>query len=274
MNPPLLQPRPRVLVFDSGVGGLSILREIHHKRPELELLYACDNQAFPYGTKGETELLERVDAVLKSLFATLCPDIVVVACNTASTVALPKIRAHFANPVVGVVPAIKPAAALTRSKVIGLLATPATVGRPYTQELIDQFAPDCTVLRLGSGELVTMAEEKLRGITPDRDRLGAILAPLFDQPAMDTLVLACTHFPLLIDDMKALAPRPLHWVDSGEAIARRVQSLLYGDRLLPTEQAHSPATFPCWLTEVGEHWEALLAGLKRAGATAIKPIKL
>src|SRR5690606_34311233 len=127
---------PRVLVFDSGVGGLSILAEIRARVPHCELVYACDNGAFPYGTKGEEELVARVDWVLKALIRATAPDIVVVACKTASTVALPHVRAHCQKPVVGVVPAIKPAAKLTQSGVIGLLATPATVARPYTLGLI------------------------------------------------------------------------------------------------------------------------------------------
>src|SRR5690606_12835146 len=129
---------PRILVFDSGVGGLSILRELQRKLPLCEWTYASDNEAFPYGIKSETELTERVDQVLHGLLQIRAADMIVVACNTASTLTLPHIRRRFSQPIVGVVPAIKPAAARSRSKVIGLLATPATVTRPYTQELIQQ----------------------------------------------------------------------------------------------------------------------------------------
>lgn len=263
---------PKVLVFDSGVGGLSILQEIHRHIPRCQLVYACDNQAFPYGTKAEDELVARVDAVLKALIAAIQPDIVVVACNTASTLALPRIRAHFANPVVGVVPAIKPAAAQSQSKVIGLLATPGTVQRRYTQELIDQFAADCTLVRVGSGELVDIAEQKLRGQAPDPARLAAILAPLFDHADLDTVVLACTHFPLLRPELEAVAPRAVHWIDSGEAIARRVHSLIDPDLPPPVAQAIADCAFPCWLTD-GEAPD-LMAGLRRAGASAIHTLDL
>ncbi len=187
-----------------------------------------------------------------------------VACNTASTVALPRIRSHFLRPVVGVVPAIKPAAGLSRSRHIGLLGTPGTINRRYTRDLIDQFAGDCVITRVGSTELVEMAEGKIRGIAPDRDRLAAIIAPLFDDPAMDTLVLACTHFPLLQAELEAVAPRPVQWVDSGEAIARRVESLL------PAATATAaPATdLPCWLTSDQPDIAPLLTGLQKAGITS------
>jgi len=260
--------RARVLVFDSGVGGLSILNEIRTHIPGCELVYACDNAAFPYGTKGEAELVQRVDAVLKALIARIDPDIVVVACNTASTVALPHIRNHFRKPVVGVVPAIKPAAQLSQSRVIGLLATPGTVSRPYTQKLIDEFAADCTIIRVGSSELVQLAEQKLRGLDPAPETLRAILAPIFANPLTDTLVLACTHFPLLQNELEAAAPRPIHWVDSGAAIARRVKSLLEGEHNLPVGHP-DPAGFDCWLTRYDADRGPLETGLKAYGALAL-----
>lgn len=217
---------PRILVFDSGVGGLSILREIQERLPACELIYASDNAAFPYGTKPEEELVERVDHVLHQLLKTYAADIVVVACNTASTLALPHIRSHFNQPIVGVVPAIKPAAARSRSKVIGLLATPATVARPYTLALIKEYASNCRVISVGSSELVLMAEQKLRGINLDHEKLGTILSPFQQDDQLDTLVLACTHFPLLNTELQEVLSAGIELVDSGEAIARRVEYLL------------------------------------------------
>ncbi len=264
---------PKVLVFDSGVGGLSILAEVRARLPWCSYIYACDNQAFPYGTKGEEELVARVDAVLKGLIAAVDPDIVVIACNTASTVALPHIRSHFAKPVVGVVPAIKPAALLSKTRVIGLLATPATVHRPYTQWLIDEFAPDCTVIRVGSAELVAIAEAKLRGHPPDPRVLAEIIAPLFANPHTDALVLACTHFPLLRGELEAAAPRPVHWVDSGEAIARRVASFA-GEPPPGAGNETANATFPCWLTGSNGDTAALVAGLRALGADTVRMLEL
>jgi glutamate racemase len=263
---------PRILVFDSGVGGLSVLAEIHSRIPRARLIYACDNEAFPYGTMGEEALVTRVDTVLRALISRLDPDILVVACNTASTLALPRIRAHFAKPVVGVVPAIKPAAALSRTRVIGLLATPGTVNRAYTRQLIDDFAGDCTVVRVGSSELVDMAEAKVRGVAPDPDRLRAIVAPLFDNPATDTLVLACTHFPLLRQELETVAPRSVHWVDSGEAIARRVESLLSANVQLASRTGQTGPRFAGWLTSDNQDIAALVAGLENAGMMDLQVI--
>lgn len=238
---------PRILVFDSGVGGLSILRELQRKLPLCEWTYASDNEAFPYGIKSETELTERVDQVLHGLLQIRAADIIVVACNTASTLTLPHIRRRFSQPIVGVVPAIKPAAARSRSKVIGLLATPATVTRPYTQELIQQFAADCTVIRLGSSELVEIAEQKLGGEAPSLARLQEILAPMQQHPQasqMDTLVLACTHFPLLRDELRQVLPEHLEFIDSTEAIARRVEFLLVEQFGFTSDALRVPALEP------------------------------
>ncbi len=227
----------RILIFDSGVGGLSILRAIRQRLPEQDYIYASDNGAFPYGLKSQNFLVQRVDTVLRALIRTEQPDIIVIACNTASTVALPVIRGHFGAPVVGVVPAIKPAAAISRTGVIGLLGTPATVERAYTQQLIDDFASHCTVLKLGSSRLVDIAEQALRGQAVSPEELKEILAPLLQVEQLDTIVLACTHFPLLGEDLAAVAPRPLCWVDSGDAIARRVASLLGRDAPEPARTA-------------------------------------
>ncbi len=231
---------PRVLVFDSGVGGLSVLAEIARRLPGVELAFTGDNQHFPYGVKPAETLLPQIEQSLGKAIAACDPDLVVIACNTASTFVLPHLRATLSIPVVGVVPAIKPAAALSATGVIGLLATPATVDRPYTLELIARFAPGCTVIRNGSAELVTLAEAALRGSDPPRERLAAILAPFFEGPdgaRLDVIVLACTHFPLLRDALAAAAPRPVTFLDSGEAIARRVETLL-APAALPAAGGH------------------------------------
>jgi glutamate racemase len=233
---------PTILVFDSGVGGLSIYQEVRQLLPGCRYVYASDNQAFPYGTKKENEVVARVSQVLQSLMRRYAPNLLVVACNTASTVALPKIRDRINIPVVGVVPAIKPAASLSRTKVLGLLATPGTVRRAYTQSLIDEFASDCRVIRVGSSELVELAEDKLRGKSPDLAKIRDITSPLFDSelaPGLDTVVLGCTHFPLLREELEIVAPRKVMWVDSGRAIAERVCSLLAGGKTEFTENSHA-----------------------------------
>ena len=217
------------IVFDSGVGGLSVFDCIAAALPDLRLLYVADNAYFPFGTKEETALVARVRLLLTELARRLHPDLIVIACNTASTIALPAVRAALSVPIVGTVPAIKPAAQVSVTRVIGLLGTPGTVRRQYTQALIDEFAADCTVLRHGSAELVELAERKLRGEPVAPAAVRQALAGLIDQPSgdrLDTVVLACTHFPLLVAELTAAAPRPLRWIDSGEAIARRVAALL------------------------------------------------
>lgn len=219
----------RVLVFDSGVGGLSVLGAIAASGHALELDYVADNAWLPYGLKSDAELRGRVPALLKSLSDQWAPDIIVVACNTASTIALDAVRAALTTPVVGVVPPIKPAAALTRTGVIGLLATPATVRRAYTNDLIAQFAPDKRVVRFGSAALVEAAERKLQGGAPDPAAVAEAIEGLFSAPGgseIDVVALACTHFPLLAAELAAAAPRQAVWLDSGEAIARRVANVL------------------------------------------------
>jgi glutamate racemase len=221
----LLSPCANILVFDSGVGGLSIAAEIQKQLPNCQISYCSDNAAFPYGTKGEVELVARVDKVLKGVCGSYDIDIIVIACNSASTLALPHIRTHFKQPIVGVVPAVKPAAQISRSKHIGLLATPGTVSRAYTQNLIDDFAGDCEVTLTGSSELVLLAEQKLRGSIITSAQLAPILKP-FEKPALDTLILACTHFPLLKDEIQAHLGDSVTLVDSTDAIARRVSYLI------------------------------------------------
>lgn len=236
------------VVFDSGVGGLSVFDCIADALPGLGLIYVADNAYFPYGTKEEVALIARVRDLLTELNARLHPDLIVIACNTASTVALPALRDALSVLIVGTVPAIKPAAQASASRVIGLLGTPGTVRRQYTQTLIDEFAPDCTVLRHGSAELVELAEQKLRGETIAPAAIAHAVAGLFDQPGgerIDTVVLACTHFPLLAKELAASVTRQLRWVDSGTAIARRVASLLGGAAAVtdPVRPLHHRAIF-------------------------------
>lgn len=249
-----------ILVFDSGVGGLTILDAIAQRLPGESLVFASDSAAFPYGPKPEDALVDRVHAVLDALVARYAPKLVVVACNTASTVALPRLRSHYTLPIVGVVPAIKPAAQRSQNRRIGLLATPGTVQRPYTDQLIAEFASDCTVVRVGSSELVREAEAKLRGQAPDMALLRALLGPIVAAGA-DTVVLGCTHFPLLAEELAQAAGTPLMWVDSGEAIARRVSALLTPDGLSQAAAPSRRAAFTRQDTEL----DALRPALSRYG---------
>lgn len=214
----------RVLIFDSGVGGLSVYQEIYTQLPSLQYIYAFDDAGFPYGELPEAVLIERTQHIVSLLVERHHIDLVVIACNTASTVVLPTLRAQLSMPVVGVVPAIKPAALISKQKAVGLLATPATVERDYTNQLISQFASDCEVYRIGSTRLVEVAEEKLRGQTVSLDELAGILAPW--QGKVDSIVLGCTHFPLIKAEIAQAFGASVQIVDSGLAIANRVKSLL------------------------------------------------
>lgn len=219
-----------VLFFDSGVGGLSVVTPAQALLPRMPVVYAADGAGFPYGTRSEAEIAGRVPALLGRLVERYRPRLVVIACNTASTIALPVVRAALDLPVVGTVPAIRPAAALSRTRVIGVLGTAATVRQPYVDDLAARFAADCTVLRHGSAALVELAEGALAGIAPSRDRVASELAGLFSQDRgdeIDVIVNACTHFPLIQGDMAAVAPG-VRFVDGGAGIARRIAHLTQG----------------------------------------------
>ena len=217
-----LSVRPTILVFDSGVGGLSVYREVKKLIPNAHYIYAFDNEAFPYGEKSEQFIIDRVYQIVKAVAEKHPLTITIIACNTASTVSLPNLRAHFSFPVVGVVPAIKPATKLTRNGVVGLLATKGTVNREYTKELIARFATDCKVVSLGSAELVQLAERKLHGeILPLGEVAQTVKLWLKMPEPPDTVILGCTHFPLLIEELEKVLPSGTRFIDSGSAIARR-----------------------------------------------------
>lgn len=270
-----------VLIFDSGVGGLSVAAALRQHYPHAGFCYACDNAWLPYGLRDDATLADRIVAVCLAAVAACQPSVLVVACNTASTLALERLRWHLTIPVVGTVPAIKPAAALSQTRHIALLATRATVGRPYTQALIDRFASDCVVTRVAADALVSEAEAWLAGHPPDEARLQAAMAPLWQAaqpeltepvpptsgphaPALDTIVLGCTHFPLLKPWLVELAPVPLNWVDSGDAIARRVGQV--AGALLT-----SAADGRCFTTAPAPH---LTEGLSRYGFHPAQPLTL
>lgn len=267
---------PRILVFDSGVGGLSIAHGIWQQLPRARLLYLADNARFPYGDQQDQTVIERCVHLVQALLAEQPADMVVIGCNTASTLVLPALRAAIALPVVGVVPAIKPAAALSRNRRLGLLATPATVRRPYLDHLIAEFASDCHWVRVGSSALVQLVENSLGDGKVDMAHLASITEPL-RTGGVDTVVLGCTHFPLIQPALAATMTANVIWVDSGEAIARRVTSLMSsaypgdpldgadyagaGHRLYFT--AATPPGVSCWLKResvdnalVTSHWRA------------------
>jgi glutamate racemase len=219
-----VDPEAPILFFDSGVGGLSVLGPTRALLPNAPIVYAADSAGFPYGKRSEAEIASRVPALLGRLVERFRPRLAVIACNTASTIALDQVRLALDLPVVGTVPAIKPAAELSRTRVIGVLGTEATVRQPYVDDLAARFAADCTIIRHGSPELVELAEAKIAGEEVGVEAVGAAARPMFDAPggeSIDTVVLACTHFPLLVDELRAAFP-DVAYVDGGPGIARRI----------------------------------------------------
>ncbi|HOY77999.1 MAG TPA: glutamate racemase [Hyphomonadaceae bacterium] len=214
----------RALVFDSGVGGLTIASELRRAAADWVVDYAADSGFFPYGVKTDEELRERLPRLCARLVEVAKPDVLVIACNTASTLSLADIRAQVSVPVVGTVPAIKPAAEQTRTGVIGILATPGTVRRAYLDELEHQFARGVTVIRRGTAGLVDIAERAVRGQGIDQEQVTYAVKPMFDPPngpSIDIVVLACTHFPLIRDAIAAACPAGVRLIDTGEAVARQ-----------------------------------------------------
>jgi glutamate racemase len=223
---------PTILVFDSGLGGLTVLREIVRARSDAHYVYVADDVFFPYGRHGEDRIIARVVPLIGELIAAHAPDLVVIACNTASTLVMSQLRAEYKVPFVGTVPAIKPACASSKTKRVSVLGTKGTVKREYTRALIRDFAQGCEVTLVGSAELASLAEAALSGVEVNDLRISAELAPCFigegknDPARTDTIVLACTHYPLLMDRFRRLAPWPVDWIDPAPAIARRVAGLL------------------------------------------------
>ena len=222
-------PSPTILVFDSGLGGLTVLREIVRARPDAEFIYAADDALFPYGRIEEQTLIARVLGLMEGWVEQHQPDLVVIACNTASTLVLPALRQRFDLPFVGTVPAIKPACAASLSKRVSVLGTEATVRREYTKALIRQYGGGCDVVLVGSAQLASFAEAELADVPVSDDAIRAEIATCFiadDGRRTDTVVLACTHYPLLTARFERLAPWPVRWVDPAPAIARRVVELV------------------------------------------------
>jgi glutamate racemase len=221
--------RPTILVFDSGLGGLTVYREVAPVRPDARFRYIADDAFFPYGGHGEAELVERVVALMGSLIEAHRPDVVVIACNTASTLVLPQLRARYSVPFIGTVPAIKPACAASVTRRVSVLGTEATVKREYTHALIRDFANGSAVTLVGSAPLAGFAEAELNGAPVADAAIAREIAPCFvdeDGRRTDMIVLACTHFPLLLDRFERLKPWPVHFIDPAPAIARRVLDLI------------------------------------------------
>lgn len=224
-------PNAPLLFFDTGVGGLSVLRAAIAALPNAPIVYAADYAGLPYGTKSEVEITARVPALLGRLVERYRPRLVTIACNTACTIALNHVRAALDVPVVGTVPAIKPASERTKTGVIGLLGTAATIRQPYVDRLNAEFASDMSLLRYAAPELVNAAEAKMRGEDVDPQVYARAVKGLTDQPGgeqLDVIILGCTHFPLLKAELAAVCAPNMQFVDGSEGIARRLVHLTQG----------------------------------------------
>jgi glutamate racemase len=259
-----MNPSAPILFFDSGVGGLSVLAPTRALLPNALIVYAADSAGFPYGKRSEAEIASRVPALLGRLVERFHPRLAVIACNTASTIALDHVRSALDLPVVGTVPAIKPAAEISRTRVIGVLGTQATVRQPYVDDLAARFASDCTLIRHGSPELVELAEAKLGGDAVGVEAVRSAASPMFDAPdgeKIDTVVLACTHFPLLGEELRTAFPN-VTYVDGGPGIARRIA-------FLTREQPWPPQASPGIALFTAPAREPLLGALATYGLSEV-----
>jgi glutamate racemase len=241
---------PNILIFDSGLGGLTVFAEVARLLPAARLIYGADDAAFPYGELDEDVLVARVLSVMERLIERCGPDVIVIACNTASTLALSHLRARFAQiPFVGTVPAIKPAASQSRSGMISVLATPGTVARDYTRDLIRNYAAHCEVTLTGSSLLAPLAEAFMHGRAIEDAAIAREIAPAFvstEGGRTDCIVLACTHYPLLLYHFEQLAPWPVAWIDPAPAIARRTAQVLREQPGMPAAEETASAAPPAF----------------------------
>lgn len=262
-------PAAPILLFDSGVGGLTVLAELRKILPEAPVIYAADTAGLPYGTKSEAEIAARVAGLLGVLTERYKPRLATIACNTASTIALGMVRDVLNIPIVGTVPAIKTAAALTQSGVIGLLGTEATVRQGYVDRLEAEFASDKRLLRHAAPGLVAAAEAKLRGKAVDEVAIDAAVAALRAMPGgedIDVVVLACTHFPLLDDELSRRMGPQVRFVDGAEGIARRIAHLTEGQSFVRTTGDLAVTTGPI------SAFEDLVPALSERGIERVESI--
>jgi glutamate racemase len=221
-----------IVVFDSGVGGLPYLQRLRDYLPAEIFSYTADTAHFPYGEKGTGELRSILDQEIERIIGRMNPKLIVVACNTASVVALSELRGTFGIPFVGVVPALKPAAEQTKNGRIGLLATRKTVEDPYTDRLEADFASRCEVHRYAGTEIVALVEEDF--FSASERRREEVLRPslhFFREKDIDRLVLACTHFLFLEEELKRHLGEGVGIVDSRDGVARQTMRILQNEKI-------------------------------------------
>ena len=228
----------RIGLLDSGAGGLTVLAEVMKAIPQAEYFYLCDNFYFPYGEKGSKPLLQRILCLCEAFVSQTKADLLVVPCNTASALSLTYLRKTLSIPIVGVVPAIKTAVETTQTNHIGVVATKGTIQSAYLAELIENVGNGCRITKVSSPGLVELSELKLSGQPVSLKDLAHELLPFFKDSRIDRVVLGCTHYSHLMDELREIQPRDLVWVDSCVAIARRV-SFLLKEQLMLTQDSYT-----------------------------------
>jgi glutamate racemase len=230
-------------LFDSGVGGLTILSALRQELPDEHYIFFGDTAHCPYGTRSEANIRE-LSLQAGQFLIDQGVKLIVVACNTASQIALNTLRAKFSVPIVGIVPAVKPAARATKSGRIGIAATNRTLQTAYLQHLVDEFASDIEVYTVGCPGLVALVERgELEGPAVEEE-LRRSLQPLLTK-AVDVIVLGCTHFPALRPSIERVVGKHVQIIDSGVAIARRTHSVLDTEALIHPPYPHK-GTVQIW----------------------------
>ena len=247
--PPASSDAP-IGVFDSGIGGLSIAQEIARHLPNERILYYADTAHVPYGARSDQEIRQLTARAIEWLYRQGCK-IAVVACNTASAFSLDYLRDYYGEhfPIVGLVPALKPAVLQTRSKVVAVLATPATFRGQLIKDVMSRFAEPAgvRVLKVTSLELVPFVEAGQQMSQACLDVLQDILQPVVEQGA-DFLVLGCTHYPFLRDAIHQVFDKKLKLIDSGQAVARQTAYILIKNRLLSDKLSYNITRIECYVS--------------------------
>lgn len=265
----MLNQNPHILVFDSGIGGMGVVQALRSLAPSVHVDYLADTALFPYGEQPDAPLTERIVMLLKEMCQKLSPDLLIIACNTASTLALPAVRAALNLPVVGCVPPIRWAGRVSVSRTIGLLVTKATARRPYLHDLHHRFAADCRLIVHGSAHLAQLAEQAFRGETPSSEDVAFELTQLFSQEGgekIDTIGLGCTHYTFLMPIFRRLnAAASIMWLDPAPAVAQHALSLLSENFELISQPPQHTAPQRCFVTAFPEGNDSLTQHIKWLG---------
>jgi len=237
----MIQPSQPIGIFDSGIGGTSIFKEVHALLPHENIIYLADSKNAPYGHKSKDEIIQLCIKNTELLLEFNCK-LVVVACNTATTNAIDYLRTRYKTPFIGIEPAIKPAALNSESKAIGILATKGTLSRELFHKTSGLFTKDIEVIEVIGTGLVEAIEAGLQQAESTKQLLQKLIQPMLSKN-IDHLVLGCSHYPYLIPLLKELLPKNIVIIDSGEAVARQTKWILNGMELLNKEQKKASINF-------------------------------